>query len=154
MSPERVPVYLARKKALDVAGKVPGDRSLILGADTVVILGRRIYGKPENAETARAFLRELSGKRHKVLTALALYDGAAGKLYESAATTRVAFSRLSDEAVEWYIGTEEWRGAAGGYRVQGQGARFIESMTGLESTVVGLPVSHLMKLLAKVKISR
>jgi septum formation protein len=124
---------------------------LILGADTVVILGRRIFGKPEDADRAREFLRALSGRRHKVVTALALYDtrDGAGKLYETVAATRVAVSRLSNEAVDWYIGTGEWRGAAGGYRAQGLGARFLTSMTGLESTVIGLPVYPLMQLLAK-----
>jgi septum formation protein len=146
---EKVPVYLARKKVLAAARIV--SEGLILGADTVVILGRRIFGKPENADKARAFLRALSGRRHKVVTALALYDtrGGAKKLYETAATTRVAVSRLTDEAVDWYIGTGEWQGAAGGYRAQGLGARFLTSMTGLESTVIGLPVYPLMQLLAK-----
>jgi septum formation protein len=146
---EKVPEYLARKKVFAAASIVP--EGLILGADTVVILGRRIFGKPEDADRAREFLRALSGRRHKVVTALALYDtrDGAGKLYEAVATTRVTVSRLTDEAVDWYIGTGEWQGAAGGYRAQGLGSRFLTSMTGLESTVIGLPVYPLMQLLAK-----
>jgi septum formation protein len=146
---EKVPGYLARKKVFAAASLVPEGSGLILGADTVVILGRRIFGKPENADRAREFLRALSGRRHKVITALALYDAGAKTLYETAATTRVAVSRLTDEAIDWYIGTGEWRGAAGGYRAQGLGARFLKSMTGLESTVIGLPVYPLIQLLAK-----
>jgi septum formation protein len=150
MPPEKVPGYLARKKVRAAARQAQGDyQGLILGADTVVVLGRRIFGKPENEAEAREFLRALSGKRHRVITALALFDAGTGELYEAAATTWVAVSPLTDEAVDWYIGTGEWRGAAGGYRAQGLGARFLKSMKGLESTVIGLPVYHLMKLLAK-----
>ncbi|MDR1469575.1 MAG: Maf family protein [Spirochaetaceae bacterium] len=149
VSPEMLPAYLARKKALSVAGNVSG--GFVLGADTVVLFGGRVYGKPENAEMARAFLKALSGHRHKVITALALYDKARGTLHETAATTRVTIAPLSDAVIGWYIGTGEWRGAAGGYRVQGQGARLIRSLTGLESTVIGLPVYPLMTLLAKTE---
>jgi septum formation protein len=145
--PEKIPAYLARKKAMSVAEKTPG--GLILGADTVVLFDGRVYGKPEDAETARTFLKTLSGRKHKVITALALYDKASGKLHETAATTWVTIAGLPDAAIDRYIETEEWRGAAGGYRVQGQGAQLIRSMTGLESTVVGLPVYPLMTLLEK-----
>lgn len=147
VSPAGTPAYLARKKALSVAGKAPG--GLVLGADTAVLFGGRVYGKPEDAGMARAFLKTFSGRRHKVTTALALFDTATGELHETAATTWVTIARLSDAAIGWYIGTGEWRGAAGGYRAQGQGARFIRSLSGLESTVVGLPVCPLMTLLEK-----
>jgi septum formation protein len=147
MPPEKVPAYLARKKAL-AAARIAG-KGLILSADTVVILGRRIFGKPENADRAREFLRAFSGRRHKVITALALYDAGAEKLYEAAAMTRVTVAPLTEEAVDWYIATGEWQGAAGGYRAQGLGARFLASMTGLESTVIGLPVYPLIQLLEK-----
>lgn len=150
LSPEKTAGYLARKKAVTVAAKMPG--ALILGVDTVVILGRRVYGKPEDADTARTFLRALSGRSHKVVTALTLCDDAAKTLYEAAATTKVLFACLSDEVIDWYVRTGEWRGAAGGYRVQGQASRFIRSMTGLESTVIGLPVYPLIGLLAQAKI--
>lgn len=152
LPPEKTALHLARKKALTVAAKMPD--ALILGADTVVILGRRIYGKPEDADAARAFLRAFSGRSHKVVTALSLCDEAAKSLFEAVETTRVTFARLSDEVIDWYIGTGEWRGAAGGYRVQGQASRFIRYMMGLEGTVTGLPVYPLMGLLAQTGILR
>jgi septum formation protein len=149
LSPEKTAKHLARLKAVTVAAKMPG--SFILGADTLVALGRRIYGKPENADAARAFLRDLSGRPHKVITALSLCDEAARKLYETVVKTDVFFLRLTDEMIDWYVGTGEWRGAAGGYRIQGQGARFIKSLIGLESTVVGLPVCPFVDLLARME---
>jgi septum formation protein len=150
MRPEKAPGYLARKKALAAAEKAAS--GVFLGADTLVIRGRRMYGKPENEERAREFLKALSGCGHKVITALALYDASTGKLYETVAETRVTVARLTNADIDWYIGTGEWRGAAGGYRAQGLGARFLKSMTGLESTVTGLPVYPLMRLLARLPV--
>jgi septum formation protein len=86
-----------------------------------------------------------------VITALTLCDEAARRLCETAVITKVLFARLTDEMIDWYIGTGEWRGAAGGYRVQGQGARFIKSMVGLESTVIGLPVCSFVELLTRLE---
>jgi septum formation protein len=149
LSPEKTARYLARLKAVTVAEKMSG--SLVLGADTVVAIGRRMYGKPENEDEARTFLRTFSGRSHGVITALCLCDEATRRLGMATAYTRVLFSRLSDEMIDWYIRTGEWRGAAGGYRIQGQGARFVRSLMGLESTVIGLPVYTLMKLLAQME---
>jgi septum formation protein len=149
LSPEKTAKHFARLKALAVAAKMPGN--LILGADTVVALGRRMYGKPENADAARAFLMALSGRSHRVITALSLCDAATRRIYETTVKTDVAFSRLTNEMIDWYIGTGEWRGAAGGYRIQGQGARFVRSMLGLESNVIGLPVCPFVELLARME---
>jgi septum formation protein len=131
---------------------MPG--SLVLGADTVVALGRRMYGKPKDADEARAFLRALSGRSHTVFTALCLCDEAARKMGTATARTRVLFSRLSNEMIDWYIRTGEWQDAAGGYRIQGQGARFIRSLMGLESTVIGLPAYHVVELIKQVEAAK
>lgn len=147
VSLERLPAYFAQKKVMAVARKVP--EGLVLGVDTAVLFAKQIYGKPEDEKMARSFLEAFSGRRHKVITALTLYDKTQKKLHEVTAEAWVAIAQLSDAMIDWYIGTEEWRGAAGGYRAQGKGARFIQSITGLESTVAGLPVYPLMTLLEK-----
>jgi septum formation protein len=152
LSPAKTAQYLARLKAASVAEKRPG--SLVLGVDTVAARGRRIYGKPKDAEEAQAFLRAFSGGSHMVITALCVCDEITRSFSVATAYTRVFFSRLSDEMIEWYIGTGEWRNAAGGYRIQGQGARFVRSLVGLESTVIGLPVYHLMELLRQFEEKR
>ena len=111
-----------------------------LAADTVVCLGHRILGKPEDEAEARAFLKMLSGRRHRVMTAVAISkphhkDKPATRL----AVASVKFARLDDQAIEDYIQTDEWRGKAGGYGIQGAAARYIQWMDGSYTGIVGLP---------------
>ncbi len=132
---------LAREKAQTV--RAPG--ALVLAADTVVAAGRRILGKPRDAAEAVAFLLLLSGRRHRVATAvcLATPDGLRERLVE----TRVRMKRLSDAEISAYIRSGEWRGKAGGYAIQGIGGAFVPEIFGSYTAVVGLPLTETAALL-------
>ncbi|MGH6658589.1 MAG: Maf family protein [Sphingomicrobium sp.] len=135
---------LAREKALAVAAQHPG--SLVLAADTVVAVGRRILPKVEDEATLRECMALLSGRRHRVLTgvALALPDGTVrNKLSE----TVIAIKRLSAEEIDFYVAHGEWRGKAGGYALQGYGEVYVRHIAGSYSNVVGLPLAETRQLL-------
>jgi len=134
---------IARAKALAVAQILP-DR-LVLAADTVVSAGRRILPKAETEGQARDCLTLLSGRRHRVLTAVVV--AADGKLREKLVETVVIFARLSKAEIDAYVASGEWRGKAGGYAIQGQAARFIRTILGSYSGVVGLPLHETAHLL-------
>lgn len=139
--------YVARvaaQKALAVAALRPQRR--ILAADTVVALGRRILPKAEDAATARHCLQLLSGRRHRVYTAVAVIDEA-GRLRQRTAMTVVRFARLTPGMVEDYLASGEWEGKAGGYAIQGIAGAFIPFISGAHSTVVGLPLYETALLL-------
>jgi len=136
---------LAREKALVVAARHPG--SLVLAADTVVAVGRRILPKAEDVATARACLALLSGRRHRVLTALAVVD-AGGTLRERLSESVVTFQRLQPADIDWLIGRGDWQGKAGGYAIQGAAEAFVRALSGSHSGVVGLPLNETRLLLA------
>lgn len=146
-SPEVMVERLAREKAEAVTKEYP-----VLGADTVVVLGDTVFGKPESVTDALAMLSALSGKTHRVLTAVALRF--AGNTVISRSDTRVRFRDIDpDEALQyWHSG--EPAGKAGGYAIQGIGGIFVESIEGSYSGVVGLPVFETARLLdaAGIKI--
>ena len=132
-----------RKARAAVGGAGPADT--VLGADTVVALDGRILPKPRDCEQARAWLRSLSGREHRVVSAICL--AAAGSQREAASSTRVRFRYLTEAEIEWYLGTGEWRDKAGGYAIQGRGAALVAAISGDYWTVVGLPVPTLLELL-------
>lgn len=134
---------LAREKAEALAAREPD--ALVLAADTVVACGRRILPKAETEAEARACLALLSGRAHRVYTAVAL-AGPAG-FSERLSLTRVVFKRLSAEEVNAYIASGEWQGKAGGYAIQGRAAAFVRLLTGSYSGVVGLPLFETCALL-------
>lgn len=113
---------------------------LVLCADTTVALGRRILGKPENAGQAAEFLLKLSGRRHRVITALAVKLG--DKTWYRDVVSIVQMKRLSDVELNGYLATDDWRGKAGGYAIQGPAAAFIPWISGSFSAVVGLPLAE------------
>lgn len=137
-------VRLAREKAEAVARLEPG--AFVLAADTVVACGRRILPKAETEAEARACLALLSGRAHRVYTAVTLIDPT-GKRAERVNETRVAFKRLSASETEHYIASGEWRGKAGGYAIQGHAGVFVRLLTGSYSGVVGLPLFETSALL-------
>lgn len=138
---------MAREKALALAGQAAG---AILCADTAVIAGRKILGKPADAAEARGFLTLLSGRRHRVLTSVALlYDG---RLRERLVETTIRFRPLTPRQIEAYLASDEWRGKAGGYAIQGRAAAFAVWMQGSYSGVVGLPLAETAALLAAAGI--
>jgi septum formation protein len=117
---------------------------LVLGVDTVVAVGAVMYGKPESAAEARATLSALSGRRHAVISGLCLISPE--RIRTASATTLVEFRALSDEVIDWYVATDEWRDRAGGYAIQGRGAALVEAIEGDYLNVVGLPVATLLEL--------
>jgi septum formation protein len=144
-TPRRHALRLAVEKARAVAPRSPG--AIVLAADTVVAVGRRILPKAETPEQAAYCLKLLSGRNHKVLTGVAAIapDGReASRLVE----TRVQFKHLSDQEVADYLAGGEWNGKAGGYGVQGVAGGFIIDLHGSYTSVVGLPLYETLNLLA------
>jgi septum formation protein len=119
---------------------------LVLAADTVVACGRRILPKPEENAGVRDCLKLLSGRRHQVLTAIALITPA-GELRTRIVTTRVAFRRLTAAEIESYVDSREGLGKAGGYAIQGRAEAFVLHINGSYSNVVGLPLTETVLLL-------
>ena len=135
---------LAREKAEAVATTHPDD--LVLAADTVVAVGRRILPKVEDEATLRACMKLLSGRRHRVLTGVALsIPGQAQRT--RLVETMIAMKRLSDEEIDYYAAHGEWRGKAGGYALQGYGEVYVRHIAGSYSNVVGLPLAETRLLL-------
>jgi len=140
------PRLYAERIAAAKADAVVRPGAFVLAADTVVAAGRRILPKTEDEPAARSCLTLLSGRRHRVLTALVLRgpDGRrATRLNESV----VAFHRLTAEQIDAYLASEEWRGKAGGYAIQGRAAAHIRFISGSYSGVVGLPLFETAQLL-------
>ncbi|QDL91690.1 septum formation inhibitor Maf [Paroceanicella profunda] len=134
---------LAREKAAAVLAGAP-EGCLVLCADTIVALGRRILGKPRDAAEAAQFLYLLSGRRHRVITAVAL---AGPRLWTRTVETTVQVKRLSDAEISAYIRSGDWQGKAGGYGIQGRAQAFIPAINGSYSNVVGLPLCETVNLL-------
>lgn len=136
---------LAREKAAAVAARHPG--AVVLAADTVVAAGRRILPKAEDEATARACLKLLSGRRHRVLTAVAVID-AGGHMRARLSESIVTFQRLTPRDIDWLIGRGDWQGKAGGYAIQGAAEAYVRALSGSHSGVVGLPLNETRLLLA------
>lgn len=137
---------LAREKALAGAAAAASDQA-VLGADTVVVLGERILGKPRDRAEGLAMLAALSGSEHRVITAVAV-TGPAG-LLEAAVTTRVGMREISPAEAEAYWASGEPADKAGGYAVQGLAAIFVSRLEGSYSAVVGLPLFETAELLRR-----
>jgi septum formation protein len=135
---------LARAKAQTCAARHPD--AFVLAADTVVAVGRRLLGKPDDAAGARRMLQLLSGRAHRVLTAVAARapDGRAGARLSE---TRVHFKRLTEPELAGYLASGEWAGKAGGYGVQGRAGAFVMALNGSYTGVVGLPLYETRSLL-------
>jgi septum formation protein len=134
---------LAAHKAQAIATRYPD--AIILAADTVVACGRRILPKAEDEKTARHCLGMLSGRRHRVYTAVTVMRGP--QTQHRLVMTQVRFSRLGDGDVSAYVASGEWRGKAGGYAIQGRAEAFIPWLSGSYSNVVGLPLAESCQLL-------
>jgi septum formation protein len=126
------------------AARRPDADEAVLGCDTIVVLDGVIYGKPPDAETARRTLRALGGRTHEVISGLALLLG--DEQRTAVARTRVTFRAIDARLLDWYVGTQEWRGRSGGYAIQGAGAKLAVAVDGEEENVVGLPLKPLLAL--------
>lgn len=137
--------YCMRMAREKVAAIPAGSDEIVLCADTTVALGRRILGKPADAGQAAEFLLALSGRRHRVITAVAVKLGE--KVWERDVVTNVKMKRLSDIELNAYLATNDWQGKAGGYAIQGPASAFIPWISGSFSAVVGLPLAESAALL-------
>jgi septum formation protein len=141
-----LPIPYARRMAAAKAAAVAEPGALTLAADTVVAAGRRILPKTETEAEARATLALLSGRRHRVHSALTLID-ADGRAHHRLATSIVTFKRLGGGELGAYLGAGEWQGKAGGYAIQGRAEALIRALSGSWSCVVGLPLYETRALL-------
>lgn len=137
--------YCARMAIEKVRAVQADDDDIVLCADTTVALGRRILGKPENAGEAAQFLLAMSGRRHRVITAVAVRRG--DKVWEKDVVTNVRMKNLSDEELNAYLATNDWQGKAGGYGIQGPAGALIPWISGSFTAVVGLPLTETAGLL-------
>lgn len=135
-------VRIARQKVQAVDAR-PDD--IVLCGDTTVAMGRRILGKPSDETEARAFLSALSGRRHRVVTAVAVRRG--DRVWERDVVTQVKMKRLSDHEISAYLASGDWRGKAGGYGIQGPAGAFVPWINGSFTAVVGLPLAETAGLL-------
>ena len=149
--PRSLAQRLAKTKALAAHERIQTEPDLkdafVLAADTVVAVGRMAIGKPEYLDEAAKALAALSGRTHKVYTAVAVVTPD-GKLRMRTVETRVRMKRLSRQEIESYLACGEWRGKAGGYAIQGIAGAFVQKIVGSYSNVVGLPLIEVVALLA------
>lgn len=151
LDPGKLVMDLAAAKVTQVAHSLT--ESVIIGADTVVVLANRILGKPASPEEAVAMLTALSGEKHRVFTGVALAEVSTGKLVTDYEMTEVTFRSLSPAEVRAYVNTGEPLDKAGAYGIQGLGAVFVERIEGCYFNVVGLPLSKLVRMLEGCGVS-
>jgi len=141
---------LARLKAQEIARDQ--DSAVIIGADTIVVLGGEILGKPKDEEEAFAMLSQMSGRVHRVFTGFCVLDASDGSEYSEAVESKVRFKHLTPEEIRGYIKTGEPMDKAGAYAVQGRGSYMIKEIQGSYTNVVGLPLCELVEVLSRVKV--
>ena len=146
---QQIPELLAREKVTAVIHSLPAGQEIpwVLGADTLIYIDDKILGKPENHQMAVEYLKMLQGRSHTVLTAIVLYNGHTHETTGRICKTQVTFAPMTDEEIEWYAGTGEWHGAAGGYRIQSLASCFITKIEGSYTGAVGLPIFELYDIL-------
>ncbi len=131
----------------------PPPPRLVVAADTLVVLGsgsrKKVIGKPATIEEARSMVKSLQGNTHRVYSGLCLLNLETGRRESAVACTKLRFAPMSDREVEAYLASEEWRGAAGAYRIQGQASYYIDVIEGSWSCVVGLPIRELYVILCR-----
>jgi septum formation protein len=148
--PPHVVAENARRKACAIAEAQPSGIP-VLGVDTVVALEQRMLGKPADADQARSFLAELSGRTHHVFSGVCVWrDGA---VTAAVADTAVTFRRLAEAELDWYLRRGEWQGRAGGYAIQEAGAVLVSRIEGDYLNVVGLPFATLLSLLPDLHLN-
>lgn len=150
VEPAKLVMELALLKAKDVASRVEG---LIIGADTIVVDGKTILGKPRSTAEAKEMLHALSGRRHQVMTGVAVVDSESGRDWVDIEITEVAFRELLPEEIERYVASGEPMDKAGAYAIQEKGALFVEGIEGCFFNVVGLPLLKTVQLLGKAGVN-
>ena len=147
--PGALAISIACMKADDVGQRVKG-RALIIAADTIVVLGNRIIGKPSGRKDAEKILGLLSGKTHRVITGVCILKIPEHSRVTFSVTTEVTMLRMSDRDIRWYIKTGEPLDKAGAYGIQGIGGVFVKKIQGSYTNVVGLPLPELLMALKKI----
>jgi septum formation protein len=138
---------LAEAKAKQVSELHPD--SWVIGADTLVLIGNAVLGKPDTIAEARQMLKRLSGAAHRVLTGYCICCKAAGRHFSETVETKVVFKTLSETEIEWYLSTDEPFDKAGAYAVQGLGSFLVKRIEGSYTNVVGLPVCEVIECLIR-----
>lgn len=136
-------IRVASAKGKAVASSYPND--IVISADSTVAVGRRILGKPEDTEQAKAFYRLMSGRRHKIITAVCIIN--CGKIITKVVTTIVQFHMLGRSDIDLLINSNEWQDKCGGYSIGGAGAAVIKQIIGSHANVMGLPVDMVYRVL-------
>jgi septum formation protein len=142
---------LALGKATDVAQK--HKNAIIIGADTFVILGKEFLGKPRAPQKAKEMLKKISGKKHKLITGIAIIDTQKNKTFTDYEITEVWFKKMSNKEIEEYIKTGEPLDKAGGYAIQKLGCLFIKKINGGYTNVIGLPINKIYEYLLKLEVN-
>ncbi len=150
--PGERPRNYCRRVTREKAEAIPrASGEVVLTADTTVAVGRRILGKPDNRKEAAEFLTLLGGRRHKVITAVAVVSDEGTRLRDVVSTVRMA--RLSETMLDRYLDTDDWHGKAGAYAIQGQAGSFIPWISGSYTAIMGLPVYETANLLRTAGVS-
>jgi len=152
--PDAFVLRLAREKASAVAATLGAPRRLVLGADTVVVLGDDVLGKPRDADDALVLLRRLCGREHRVLTGVAVVASDTGETRSRVVESRVALREVPEAELRAYVATGEPLDKAGGYAVQGGARAFVRDVRGSVTNVIGLPVDETLALLAELAPAR
>jgi septum formation protein len=151
MPPSSLAKFLALNKAKAVAKK--HNSGIVIGADTFVVFGNELLGKPKNVAMARRMLKRISGKTLTVISGYAIIDAKTGKKYSDYSEAKVYIKKLSTKEINWYIKTKEPLDKAGAFAVQGYGAIFIKKIEGDFFSVVGLPIYSLVQALKKFSVN-
>ena len=146
---EKIPEYFASKKVESIVKKIPSNQAIpwVFGADTMVVKGKKAYGKPQDIDEAKKMLKDFSGATHSVITSIALFNGKNNYLSTRTCVSKVTFAELSEEEIDKYLETYEWHGVAGGYRIQGFASCFIKKIEGSYSAIMGLPIFEFYDIL-------
>lgn len=148
ISPRKVAILNACGKAREVSSFYK--RGVIIGVDTIGIFRGKILGKPKNRNEAKKMLTLILGKTHRVISGLCILHIASGKKYITAVTTKVTFRKISEQELENYLDSKEWKGKAGSYAIQGRAKKFVKKIEGDITNVVGLPIGKLKKILKEI----
>lgn len=143
------PAFLARYNAVGKAKEVARlyNNAIIIGVDTIGVLRGKIILKPDGRADAKRMLQSLSGRTHRVISGLCVINTATGKLMKTAVTTKVTFRVISEEELERYLDSGQWKGKAGAYAVQARAKGFVAKIEGDITNVVGVPIATLQKIL-------
>ncbi len=141
-----------KKSKKNVAKKMP--KTIVIGVDTIGVLGKKILGKPKDRADAKKMLLSLSQKAHQVISGLVLCDVGTGKTVSSVVTTDVVFRKIESDELEKYLDSNQWVGKAGSYAIQGRAKGFVAKILGDKTNIVGLPIDELEILLKIIKTNK